>query len=200
MMIEALRRGEFVSDDIFDTIYPGAVRSVSPFQWTPVVVAAKAARALVAEPGARVLDIGCGPGKFCFVGALTTSGAFFGIEQRQHLVEQAEAIRCDYNIQRVSFMHGNMVDLDWAAYNAFYMFNPFFENISDFSRIDCSIPTCRLSYERYVATVQLKLEAQPIGTRVAIYQGFGGDMPKSYRLRSREVTGSDFLNLWVKYR
>ena len=41
------------------------------------------------KPGEVVLDIGCGPGKFCIVGALATTGRFTGVEQRKHLCDAA---------------------------------------------------------------------------------------------------------------
>ena len=58
-----------IEDEKFDQIYPARIRKLSPLQWTPVRVAAEAAKLLVTVPGTRVLDIGCGPGKFCLVGA-----------------------------------------------------------------------------------------------------------------------------------
>ena len=71
-----------LEDSRFDLVYPREIRELSDRHWTPVEVARKAAVFLVREPGTRVLDIGCGPGKFCIVGALATDGRFTGVEQR----------------------------------------------------------------------------------------------------------------------
>ena len=53
-----------VEDERFDLIYPPEIRNLSWRHWTPVVVARRAAEFLVSEPETRVLDLGCGPGKF----------------------------------------------------------------------------------------------------------------------------------------
>src|SRR5713226_861432 len=65
-----------VEDERFDLIYPPEIRDLSCRHWTPVAVARKAAEFLVNERETRVLDLGCGPGKFCIVGALTTEAHF----------------------------------------------------------------------------------------------------------------------------
>ena len=69
----------------FDLVYPKWIQDLSESHWTPVPIALEAARFLVTQPGTRVLDIGCGPGKFCAIGALTTKGHFTGVEQRSRL-------------------------------------------------------------------------------------------------------------------
>ncbi|MGI8819806.1 MAG: hypothetical protein ACR2ID_02870 [Chthoniobacterales bacterium] len=54
-----------LEDEKFDLLYPPEIRELSAIFWTPVRLAAEAARLLVPLPGTRVLDVGCGPGKFC---------------------------------------------------------------------------------------------------------------------------------------
>ena len=61
---EAVRSSE---DEKFERVYPARIRKLSAIYWTPVAVAAEAARLLVTRPGLRVLDVGCGPAKFCLV-------------------------------------------------------------------------------------------------------------------------------------
>src|SRR4051812_27497913 len=78
-----------VEDYRFDQIFPERVRKFSPVYWTPIAVASYAAKLLVRNRGTCVLDIGCGPGKFCLVAAAVTDGHFTGIEQRAYLVEAA---------------------------------------------------------------------------------------------------------------
>lgn len=77
----------FVEDEKFDRIYPKRVRDLSSVFWTPVAVAAEAAKLLVTSPGTSALDIGCEAGKFCLVGATVTEGVFTGVEQGEDLVE-----------------------------------------------------------------------------------------------------------------
>jgi len=78
-----------ITDSDFDDVYPSPIRRVSASFWTPVSVAARAARLLVRDASTRVLDIGSGAGKFCIVGAAVTGASFTGIEHRGHLVEVA---------------------------------------------------------------------------------------------------------------
>lgn len=192
--------GGVVEDDEFDRLFPRYVRALSAFQWSPVAVAARAASLLVTDSTTRVLDVGCGPGKFCFIGALTTPGHFYGIEQRDHLVIEGETIRTNFDIPRVSLIHGNMTQLDWHAFDAFYFFNPFYENIAAFAQIDGLLPANGKIFVDYVEFVRSRLLAARIGTRVAAYQGFGGTFPEEYEMTHSESAGSDVVELWLKTR
>jgi tRNA G46 methylase TrmB len=95
-------------DEQFDLIYPPKIRGLSRVHWTPVEIARKAAAFLVRELGTRVLDVGCGSGKFCIVGALTTEGHFTGIEQRKHLCELARLKIEQVGIPNAEILHGNI--------------------------------------------------------------------------------------------
>ncbi|MGB8339979.1 MAG: methyltransferase domain-containing protein [Chthoniobacterales bacterium] len=99
------------------------MRKLSPLQWTPVRVAAEAVKFLVAGPGTRVLDIGCGPGKFCLVAATPTDGHFAGVEQRADLAAAARAAANVLGLTNIEIMHGNVTDIAFADYDAFYLFN-----------------------------------------------------------------------------
>mgnify|MGYP000969840975 CR=1 FL=1 len=96
--VELLQYIHAPEDDRFDLAYPPEIRAKSKAHWTPVSIARRAAEFLVREPGTRVLDIGCGPGKFCIVGALGTEGRFTGIEQRQ---DQQQNTLCAADFCRV---------------------------------------------------------------------------------------------------
>ena len=184
--LAALRRGEEVFDDNFDRVFSESARELSGNHWTPVWIAIKAAKLLAVRPQTRVLDVGCGAGKFCLVGALATSGSFFGIEQHGELVAEAATICRTYGIGGAQFFHGNMTTIDWRSFDAFYLFNPFYES--------------RPTFGEYVEFVRNQLATLAIGTRVVLYQGFGGTMPDCYTLSRREIPGTDFLNLWIKSR
>lgn len=196
--LTTLRHGHSVSDEKFDRIFSGNSRSLSSRHWTPMNVALWAAKLLGTGPDVRVLDVGCGPGKFCFIGEATTSASYFGIEQRLHFVEEAERIRLAHNISRANFIHGNMIDLDWRDFHAFYLFNPFLENVTGLARIDQTVALSLEHYNTYVDCVVEKLRAMPLGTRVVTYHGFGGAMPEGYILRQKKAIGTAYLDLWVK--
>jgi SAM-dependent methyltransferase len=152
---------------------------------------------LVAGPGTRVLDVGCGPGKFCLIGAARHSVPFAGIDQRLHLLLEGQAIAKSERISNLEFIHGNMVDLDWSDYNAFYLYNPFSENVR-VPIIDKTVPL-RVEYHcLYVEVVQQKLMELPVGTRVVTYHGFGGEMPYGYRMVANKEIDYGFLQCWIK--
>src|SRR4029453_12415216 len=94
-----------IEDEKFDRIYPARIRKLSPLQWTPVCVAAEAAKLLVTVPSTRVLDIGCGPGNFCLVAAALTDGRFAGIEQRADLATAARKAAATLRLVNVEIIH-----------------------------------------------------------------------------------------------
>jgi predicted RNA methylase len=187
-----------VPDARFDRVYPVYVQKSSDLHWTPVAVAKRAAQMLVTGPRSRILDIGSGAGKFCIVAALTTRGEFVGIEQRPYLVEAAKAAVARWEVQRVLFVMSNMAKIDWRQFSGFYLFNPFYEHVSEPTRIDNLIQYSKFQYERYLDIVKNRLRLAARGTRVVTYYGFGGEMPIGYKLELHEPQESDALELWVK--
>lgn len=177
-ILQALEEDRDVSDQEFDQIFPESIRQVSEIHWTSVEVARKAAQLLVVDGNTRVLDVGSGCGKFCFVGSLTTRGQFYGIERRLHLSQLSRRIADAYEMKRIEFIEGDIRSIDWSQFQSFYLYNPFVENIyADDIQIDQSIDFSERSYTDLVHWVQQRLHSLPPGTRVATYHGFGGDMP-----------------------
>jgi predicted RNA methylase len=194
---EDLRGGRRVSDFQFDQVYSAEIRNLSRIHWTPVEVAIRAAELLVADENTRVLDVGAGSGKFCIVGALSSPGQFVGVEQRPQLVDFARKAAEELGADRASFVVGNMVDLDWSLFDAFYLFNPFYENQVKEIRIDDTVSHAQDKFSKYVEAVRTKLKEAKPGTKVATYHGFGGDLPFGYRLLAKEPAGTSYLEVWV---
>ena len=170
--------------------------------WSPASVAERAAR-LLADAGlsrpARILDIGAGIGRFCAIGSRTTSAVFTGVEHREHLVVRGRAILAELSVDRVDLVHGTVADVAWSKFDAFYLFNPFEENLLVPSeRLDHTVPLTFQGFLRDVRIVERALDRAPVGTRVATYFGFGGRVPFSYRLAHAETYGGGALRLWVK--
>ena len=187
-----------IEDEKFDLIYSPQIRRLSSVFWTPVAVAAEAAKLLVTTQGTRVLDIGCGPGKFCLVGAALTDGRFTGVEQRSDLVTAAKHAANDLQLPDVEFLRGNLQDVAFADYDAFYLFNPFAENMSEGHKIDRTVPLSPELFKRYTSHVAAQLGTKPLGTRVVTYMGYADDIPSCYDCEST-LFGDD-LKLWIKQR
>jgi SAM-dependent methyltransferase len=187
-----------LNDDEFDRLYPAQIQRLSPRHWTPVKVARKAAKFLVQHAGVRVLDVGCGPGKFCAIGAVVTEGYFTGIEQRPHLVAIAREMIRSQNIPRVEIIHGNVTDVRFSDFDAFYIYNPFQENIVPSMKIDSKVEMEPELYATYTEYVERELAAAPMGTRVVTYMSQCEEIPACYEC-ARQAFGG-FLKLWIKMR
>jgi SAM-dependent methyltransferase len=186
-----------IEDEKFDQIYPARIRKLSPLQWTPVCVAAEAAKLLVTVRGTRVLDIGCGPGKFCLVAAALTEGRFTGIEQRADLVTAARKAAATRQSANVEFIHGNVTEIAFADYDAFYLYNPFEENMASGHKIDSAVPLSPVLFKRYNNYVAAQLGSMPPGTRVVTYAGYADEIPACYRCESALFRHE--LKLWIKH-
>ncbi|MBL9166104.1 MAG: class I SAM-dependent methyltransferase [Verrucomicrobiales bacterium] len=191
--LEYLKAGE---DRDFDQIFPQSLRELSILHWTPVKIARRAAEFLVTAPGTRVLDIGCGPGKFCIVGAVTTAGSFEGIEQRLDLCRVGQAAIQRAGIKNAQIVHGNVTSLDFQAFQAFYLFNPFEEHLQTTSPIDSTIELSESLYEGYTHHVAEQLARAPVGTRVATFYGKCEEIPPGYHQLG--ATGHSALKFWEK--
>jgi SAM-dependent methyltransferase len=187
-----------VEDERFDHIYPTEVRDLSSRHWTPVAVARTAAEFLVKDSKTRVLDLGCGPGKFCIVGALTTAGHFTGVEQRRELANVARSVIPRERISNVEIVNANITEIDFTSFDAFYLFNPFEENLFKFGKIDSSVQLSKSLYERYTRHVATQLTRAPLGTRLATYHGFCEEVPLCYECQQSSFDG--VLKLWQKTR
>jgi SAM-dependent methyltransferase len=185
-------------DGRFDLVYPERIRALSAVHWTPVQVARQAAAYLVDRPGTRVLDIGCGPGKFCIVGALTTSGVFTGVEQRRRLCELGWEVIRRAGLRNAEIYYGNIRGLRFSDFDAFYLFNPFAEFLETTGRIDNVVGPSDSLYDECVEFVAAQLAAAPPGTRVATYCGICEEIPPGYDCVGSAVNGK--LRFWEKAR
>ncbi len=187
-----------IEDEKFDQIYPARLRQLSSIQWTPVRIAAVAAKLLVTAPRMRVLDIGCGPGKFCLVAAALSDAHFTGVEQRADLAAAAREAATAMHLANVEIIQGNIIDIPFTEYDAFYLYNPFEENMFRGHRIDSEVPLSAELFERYTRYVAAQLNARPLGTRVVTYSGYADEIPSCYDCET--ALFRDDLKLWTKKR
>lgn len=196
--LELLEYIHTLEDNRFDLVYPPEIRAASTVHWTPVLIARRAAEFLVREPGTRVLDIGCGPGKFCIVGALATEGRFTGVEQRRYLCDVAQSIIEQAKIPNAEIIHGNVAEIEFSNFDAFYLFNPFEENLETTLKIDQTVTLSGDLYEKYTEHVARQLALAPLGTRVVTYCGVCEEVPMGYECIE---SGLDYgLKFWEKMR
>ncbi len=196
MPIFKLTLNQDISDEEFDLIYDDDIMSASEIHFTPVDVSIIAARYLAEVAGTRVLDIGSGAGKFCFIGATCTHGYFIGVEMRLSFSEAARHISNVYDLANVQFVHANIRDIIFTDFDAFYIFNPFQENISISDRINDEIPLNKAFYEEYTMYVKDQLNKMPVGTRLVTYFSICSEVPQSYHVQGSDFSGK--LKFWEK--
>jgi SAM-dependent methyltransferase len=181
-----------------ENAYPINIRQLSSFHWTPFMVAYRAATLLVANGDTRVLDIGCGPGKFCLAAASLGRGHFTGVEQRRPLALIARQIAMKLHITNVTILHANVTDITFSNFDAFYIFNPFDENLFYRRKIDRAVPFSPTLTSKYTFDVVNKLGERPLGTRAVTYSGYCDEIPSCYDCE--EAYFGNELKLWVKRR
>jgi SAM-dependent methyltransferase len=195
-----LRAGSCPADRSFDRFFPKDLRVVSELYWTPLAVAMQAGR-WFQELGIRsVIDIGAGPGKLCVAAALTSNCEFVGLEHRPRLVAVARSVARAFGVtDRVRFVRGALHDTPVPAADAYYLYNPFAENL--FGPGNYLAEDVELSCDRYardIVTAQDVFRRAPVGTVVLTYNGFGGCMPASYEHCRVERELPCELRLWRK--
>lgn len=196
----ALRGGRCPTDRAFDRFLPDDLRLVSGQYWTPLVVAARAAE-WFDELGVRtVVDIGSGTGKFCIATALAGRSHFIGLEQRARLVQVARSLAklfaCD---DRVSFMEGAFSKISVFSADAYYLYNPFGENLFGCDdHLDEEVELGADRYARDIAAVEEMLADARSGTCLLTYNGFGGRVPGTYRELRVDREMPSVLRMWRK--
>jgi SAM-dependent methyltransferase len=165
-------------------------------------VALTAARWLEEHEAQRVVDIGAGPGKFCLAVALASRCDVIGLEHRPRLVAVARALARVFALEdRASFVEGSVCDTPLPEASAYYLYNPFAENL--YAPNASLGGDVELSCDRYaldVTSVQATFRRARPGTLVLTYNGFGGCMPASYEPIRVDRELPCVLRLWKKMR
>lgn len=187
----------FDSDDNFHHLYPLYIQALAQKHWTPLKVVQKASKFLAASPGVKVLDIGSGAGKFCLGGSYYNPEAFFyGIEQRHDLVRYATIAQEMAGLNNVTYMHGNLMELDFTQYDHFYFFNSFYENLPGTYKIDNKLTYSRTLYNQYNRYLYHQLERMPAGTRLVTYHCAETEAPHGYQIVGTHI--DHLLKFWIK--
>ena len=192
-----MRPASFLNDTSFDWLYPERIQRMSRRHWTPMSIARKAAGFLAAEEGKKILDIGSGVGKFTLIGAHYYPRSFFyGVEQRSELHHYAQAAKEYTKTENAAFINLNFTQVDLAAYDHFYFYNAFFENLVTNDRIDYQIEYSDSIYQYYCRFLYKELDKKPAGTRLVTFHSLEDEIPPGYQLVD---TFADFrLKMWTK--
>jgi len=187
----------FSEESHFCQLYPLSIQQLDKKHWSPLIVVNRAVKFLVDKPNVKILDIGSGTGKFCLAGAYyKPSVSFFGVEQREDLVDQAERVRKLLRLQNVYFKHHNFTQLNLKQYDHFYFYNSFFENLDGTDKIDNKIAYSNELYNYYSHYLYKQFEEMPVGTRVATYCSWDDEIPRGYKLVETQL--DNLLKFWTK--
>ena len=187
----------FSEESHFCQLYPLGIQQLNKTHWSPLIVAYKACQFLVDKPGVRILDIGSGVGKFCLAGAYYKPSAFFyGVEQRDYLVNIAKHAHEKLGRMKVQFESRNFTQVDFDNYDHFYFYNSFFENLTGSSKIDDTIDDSPDLFNYYNRFLSRKLSEKPVGTRVVTYQSAGFEIPLGYKIVDMQMNND--LKFWIK--
>lgn len=185
------------SDTVFDSYFPERIKEISKVHWTPLAVAKKAASFLAPAPGAKILDIGSGVGKFCIAAAhFFPEVEFYGIEQREDLVDCAIRTQQRSKLENVQFIHGNFTQINLDAYDGIYFYNAFAENLFDFARIDDALEYSPALYTYYASYLRNALSYTACGTRLVTYHGHEKEVPTGYEMVAQDLQKP--LKMWIK--
>ena len=182
-LLRALATGAAVDDRDLDRLFPKEARGLARLHWTPVAVARAAAAFLTRRPGDRLLDVGAGAGKFSLVAALTTRAEITAIEHDGELAEIAAGLVKLHKVPRLRIVAGDAFAADWTRFQGLYFYNPFTGGDEP-------------AFVAAVAATTERLSGLAAGTRVALFHGFGGPMPKDWRRVDADEIAH--LTLWEK--
>jgi len=197
---DLLRSGGCPDDRDFDQFLPRGLQPVSYCHWTPIAAVARAATWLNELKVRSVVDVGSGAGKFCVAAALASGCHFLGVEHRPDLVAGARLLAKRFGVQdRVCFLQEAFGDAAPPPAEAYYLYNPFEENLSDGDQsLDAKVELSDERYLRDVSAAEHWLGLAPVGTYVLTYNGFGGELPCTYEELRSERELPSVLRLWRK--
>ncbi|HKC67381.1 MAG TPA: class I SAM-dependent methyltransferase, partial [Bacteroidia bacterium] len=185
-----------LTEENFSSLLPEYLQKSSKIYFTPLHIAKTAAQWLTEDGKKHVLDIGAGVGKFCIAGASISDSSFYGVEYRPSLAKLANELIYHFNIKNAIVHNKDAAEIDFINFNAFYLYNPFYENFVFSERLNDEVPLSSLLYEYYSAQTENKLDKAKKGTRLVTYHGNNFEIPDSFK--KIKETNDGFLKLWVR--
>ncbi len=196
-MLSSLKSNRLeLTEENFNRFLPGYLQRASRIYFTPIRVAQIAAQWLTEDDAKTVLDIGAGVGKFCVAGASLTSSFYFGIEYRKSVSQIANEMISKFQLSNSIVQHGDVVELDFQNFDAFYMYNPFYENLLYAKRLNDEVELAGSLYNYYFNQVRHKLDCSKPGTRLVTFHGNNFDVPESFKKVHEAERG--LLKFWIR--
>ena len=110
----------------------------------------------------------------------------------------ARSIIGQANIPNAEIILGNITEIEFSNFDAFYLYNPFVENMEPDCKIDTTVSLSEDLYEKYIEHVARQLALAPLGTRVATYHGICEEVPLGYARLEPSLGQDPSLKFWEK--
>lgn len=190
------RHKQIVTEDNFNHSLPEYLQNRSKRFFTPFHIAQTATDWLTEDGKKRILDIGAGVGKFCVAGAIHSDSYFFGIEYRPSLAKIANELIIKFNISNAVVQQGDITEIDFTDFDAFYLYNPFFENLLPSLRLNNEVELAMSLYTYYFKHTEKQLDKATSGARLVTYHGNNFEVPESFSKVKESIDTT--LKLWIK--
>ncbi len=185
-----------LSENKFKLLLPEHLQLISKIHFTPIHIAQLASQWLTEDGRKNILDIGAGVGKFCISGALVSDSYFYGIEMRTSLVKIAGELIDTFEIKNARVIEQNVLDTDFNTFDAFYLYNPFHENIAHHKRMNNEINLSEHLHRNYREYTRSQFQNSKKGTRIVSYHGEDDQIPTSFIPYKESANG--LLKLWIR--
>ena len=185
-----------LTEDNFSRLLPVYLQRASKMYFTPLQIAELATKWLTEDGRRCILDIGAGVGKFCIAGARNSDSLFCGIEYRPSLARLANSLIHQFEIENANVQYGDVKEVDFTNYDAFYMYNPFYENLFSLNSLNDEVELDGSFFQYYRSYTAKQLEKTVTGTRIVTYHSEMSDLPCSFKKIKEAENGT--LRLWIK--
>lgn len=186
---------EYITEESFRKRLPENLQRASKIHFTPLHIATTATEWLTEDGDKNILDIGAGIGKFCIAGALESNSKFTGIEYRESLVKIAQELIAHFGVKNASVRQGNIIHFDFSPYNAFYLYNSFYENLQVNKRLNDEMPLSDALHRTYQDYTRKQLDLCKPGTRLVTFHGDNDEVPDSFT--KVKESKDKYLKLWI---
>lgn len=188
----------FFTDLDFDQYLPPRLQKLSSSQWTPLFVIKEIVQMIKTHSISHIYDLGSGVGKFSILVSLLGEIQVTGFEQRKELLDLAQALKIKFKANLVEFSHLDFLELDFSHFDAIYCFNPLYETMSTKFSIDEETPKSSILYIQKILKLKSNFLNMQKGSKIITYHGFGGIMPKEFKLITKRKNYFGEIEVWEK--